>query len=94
VVRTSLRVNFHLKQRFDKEGELLMSAIVFLLLCISCMVFLILLSRTLTDEFRMLFVRVTELIPQWDPNHADLKGFAFCIAILLFIFGLAIVVFR
>lgn len=71
-----------------------MSAIVFLLLCIACMVFLFLLSRIMTEEFRMLFTRVIEILPRWDGDHADIKGFAFCVALMLLILGLVIVVFR
>ena len=70
-----------------------MAAIVFLILCIAFMVFLFMLSRTMTDEFRLLFTRLIDLIPRWDGDH-DIKSFIFCFTVMLFILGLVIVVFR
>lgn len=71
-----------------------MSAIVLLLLVVVAMIFMLLLSKTMTEEFRLLFVRVIELIPHWDANHADLKGFAFSVSFMLWVLGIFIVVFR
>ena len=71
-----------------------MNPIIFLLLCIACMAFLFLLSRILPEEFRILFARVIELIPRWDGEYADIKGFAFCVALMLFVVLITAIIFR
>ena len=71
-----------------------MVPITFVLLCVACMIFVIILCRILTEEFRYLSVRIAELVPKFDGDNSDLKEFAFCVVLMLFVFGLVVVVFR
>ena len=62
-----------------------MAAIVFLLLFSECLVFLYVNSEKMPDEFRSMFIRLTNLIPAFAGTHSDLKSLIFWVVFLIFL---------
>ena len=71
-----------------------MNQVIFLLFTISIMVFAYVFSNRFSAEFRKLFYRVIDLVPNFEGNEiADLKSFIFCFAAMLFLLGAMKIIF-
>ena len=71
-----------------------MNQVVFLLLAALHLAFLYRLMDKMPDECQAFAARLTELLPSFNGERGDLKSFGFCLAVMGFIIGMALVFFR
>lgn len=70
-----------------------MKAFIFLLIVIALLIF-IYKSFDKIPELQQFFSHLIKLLPSFDDENSDVKKFAFCLAVMIFLVGLAKVIFR